>query len=58
MVSEGNGFANIWNWPVRESNRIVWLLFVNAKMYLDAALYSEHFTFPLTCCLDRGQAPA
>ena len=38
MVSEGNGFANIWNCPVRESNRIVWLLFVNAKMYLDTAL--------------------
>ena len=38
MVSDGNGFANIWNCPVRESNKIVWLLFVNAKMYLGSAL--------------------
>ena len=39
MVSDGNGFANIWNCPVRESNKIVWLLFVNAKMYLGQPYY-------------------
>ena len=34
MLSVGKGLARTWNWPVRESTRIVWLLLVKVRMYL------------------------
>ena len=34
MLSVGKGLARTWNWPVRESTRIVWLLLVKVRIYL------------------------